>query len=57
VTPLASGCFDVYAQQHFWVEFWDFWRLQARERTPRSAALYALMFRRVAATDHQQQAA
>lgn len=44
----------IFAKQYDWVGFWEIWRSVARDGQPRSAALYACMFRRVAETNHQK---
>ncbi|KAH8809104.1 hypothetical protein F5884DRAFT_706293 [Xylogone sp. PMI_703] len=42
-----------YAKKQYWGAFWDYWRSFARHRQPRSAALYATMFRCVAESRNQ----
>lgn len=45
---------DLYSKQHHWLEFWDIWRMTARQGKPQSPRLYAFMFKRVAETMNQK---
>ena len=45
---------DLYARQHYWLAFWEVWRMAPRQQVPQTEALYTLMFAAVAQTKNQK---
>jgi len=46
------GLLELYSRQHFWLEFWDIWRMAPNRGQPQSPRMYAFMFNEVAKTNN-----
>lgn len=51
--PARLHLLELFAEQHDWLSFWEFWRSFPRVSLSRSAAMYTKMFNLVADTNHQ----